>query len=155
MTTTKTFTFEAWIKFESKKDAAKALREMTSVHADLCSHVRKSQLIPGMVKLRAADAESVKRIMRFFESAESCGWNTTDEEKRAAGISNEKPQKRTQDGQPIWLIEMTDGQKFRACGPRETLRREFNESAELVDPSRPETSERHKVKRIRKAHIAQ
>lgn len=150
--TTKTFTFKAWIKFESKKDAAKALREMTGVHTDLCSHVRKSELTPSMIKLRASDAASVKRIMRFFETAESCGWQTTDEEKRAAGILNEKSQKHTADGHPIWLIEMTDGQTFRACGPRESLRREFNESAELVDPSRPETSDRHKVKYIRKAY---
>ncbi len=57
-------------------------------------------------------------------------------------------QKRTPDGQPIWNIKMSDGRVIRACGPRETLRREYNESADLIDPTRPETSERNCVVKI-------
>ncbi len=59
-----------------------------------------------------------------------------------------RDQKTTADGQPIWFVYMSDGQKFRACGPKEDIRREFNETAELKDKSAPDTSDRHRVTRI-------
>lgn len=83
MKTAPIFNFEGWIKFETQNAARKACRELIVIHGDLCSFVRRSELEPKMVYLRAADGDAIKRLANILKKTDGCGWKTTPQEKMA------------------------------------------------------------------------
>lgn len=86
---TETFTFPAWIKFETCKDAKAAASALRSLYFDRCSHIafknRKT------VSFQCTDAASAKAIGGLFPNRECTGWDTTEEEKRSARVVEKQP----------------------------------------------------------------
>jgi hypothetical protein len=74
------FTFEAWLQFDTKKEASKALWEMKGIYTDRCACAR--DVGNNKISFVTTGPEQAKALGRMFEA--TTGWRTTIEERAAS-----------------------------------------------------------------------